>query len=105
MKIHTHEMLDSIEQQIAQLPHPAEGELVVSDIGVMESACAPYVGQVCAEWLHGHWLYQPYSRISEYASSVPQAERWLADILYEESSVYCEVCGVNWDAEDPCPFH
>lgn len=106
MKIHTHEMLDSIERQIAQIPHPAqEGQLVISDIGVMESACAPYVGEVCAEYLHGQWLYQPYSRISEYASSVAQAERWLEEIIDEESSVYCEVCGFNWDADNTCPFH
>ena len=111
MKIHTHEMLDSIERRIAQLPHPAEGELVVSDLGVMESACAPYVGQVCAEYLHGSWVYQPYSRITEYASSVAQAERMLAELTdddddgYEEYSVYCEVCGLNWDIDDPCPFH
>ena len=86
MKIHTHSMLDSIERQIAQLPHPAEGELVVSDIGVMESACAPYVGQVCAEWLHGQWLYQPYSRITEYASNLGQAQRWLNELMLEDDA-------------------
>ena len=84
MKIHTHEMLDSIGQQIAQLPDPQQNDLVVSDIGVMQSACAPYVGQVCAEWLDGRWLYQPYSRITEYASSLAEAERWLDDMMLED---------------------
>ena len=85
MKIHTHEMLDSIEQQIAQLPHPAEGELVISDIGVIESAIGIYVGQVCAEWRDGRWLYNgPWSKITEYASSHAQAERWLDDMMLED---------------------
>ena len=106
MKIHTHEMLDYIEQQIAQIPHPAqEGQLVISDIGVMESACAPYVGEVCAEYSHGQWLYQPYSRISEYASSVAQAERWLEEIIDEEHRIYCDVCGHDYPVDDPCQFH
>ena len=27
------------------------------------------------------------------------------DNLYDETEVFCDVCGVNYDTEDPCPFH
>lgn len=110
MKIHTHEMLDSIERQIAQIPHPAEeGQLVISDYGVIESACAPYIGQVCAEYSHGSWLYMPYSRVTEYASSVAQAERWLAELNEDDDDeideYYCDVCGRDFPTDDPCLYH
>ena len=27
------------------------------------------------------------------------------DNLYDETEIFCDVCGVNYDTEDPCPFH
>ena len=35
---------------------------------------------------------------AEYKAEAERAE-------LEEIEEYCEVCGIHYDAEDPCPFH
>ena len=56
-------------------------------------------------------LTQTYSVTRHKPSSLIQAlwpdvkEVLMTDGDYDETEEYCEVCGVHYDAEDPCPFH
>jgi len=73
---------------------------------VMASAAGWYVGRVCIFPEDGLFL-QPYSRESGYMSEQDALKYYLqqeqeAD-LYQE--VYCDVCGMTYDADEPCPYH
>lgn len=86
MKIHSEEMIPNLETMMQNHPNPKEGDMLVSDNGVMET-CAPYVGQICAEFCTGDWLIQPYSRNSEYLSSIKEAFDYL-DYISEEKALW-----------------
>lgn len=66
-----------LDNMIAMIPNPKQGDLVVSKPCLMET-CAWYVGQVCAEYDEDYgWMYMPYDRLTEYAQSKEQAQIWL----------------------------
>ena len=79
MQIHSKEIISSLEAKIRQITQiPKEEDLLISAMGVME-ICAPYVGQMCAEYLNGEWLWQPYGRLSDYMGSVEEAQTQLEE--------------------------
>ena len=73
MQIHSKEIIRSLEWAINTHKNPKEGDLVISHYGIMET-CAPYIGRMCAEFLDGEWLWQPYSRDTEYLADLKEAE-------------------------------
>ena len=80
MQTHSKEIILSLEAKITNHADPKEGDLLISAMGVMET-CAPYVGQMCAEFLDGEWVWQPYSRLSNYMGSVEEAQAQLEEWL------------------------
>ena len=78
MQIHSKEIISSLEAKIANHADPKEEDLLISEMGVMET-CAPYVGQMCAEYLNGEWLWQPYGRLSDYMGSIEEAQAQLEE--------------------------
>ena len=78
MRIHSKNIIESLEARIANHANPKQEDLLVSEMGVMET-CAPYVGQMCAEYLNGEWLWQPYGRLSEYMGSIEEAQAQLEE--------------------------
>lgn len=78
MQIHSKNITESLKAKIANHADPKEEDLLISEMGVMET-CAPYVGQMCAEYLNGEWLWQPYGRLSDYTGSVEEAQAQLEE--------------------------
>ena len=78
MRIHSKNIIESLEARIANHADPKEEDLLVSEMGVMET-WAPYVGQMCAEYLNGEWLWQPYGRLSDYMGSIEEAQAQLEE--------------------------
>jgi hypothetical protein len=78
MKIHSKNIIESLEARISNHANPKQEDLLVSEMGVMET-CAPYVGQMCAEYLNGEWLWQPYGRLSDYMGSIEEAQAQLEE--------------------------
>ena len=78
MRIHSKNIIESLEARIANHANPKQEDLLVSEMGVMET-CAPYVGQMCAEYLNGEWLWQPYGRLSDYMGSIEEAQAQLEE--------------------------
>ena len=100
MKIHHKEITLSLELGILRNPNPYESQIIESFYGVMET-CAPYLGQMCVEYLDGEWVWQPYSRVSKYFGSLEEAYAhyeehyedpyvsgtwWLEDLIKEEKA-------------------
>tara|TARA_R100000479_G_scaffold165704_2_gene105153 strand:- start:6 stop:299 length:294 start_codon:yes stop_codon:yes gene_type:complete len=56
----------------AEIVDPIEGQVVISGLVVCKTA-GYYVGRWCAEWMGSMWLPQPYSRESDYFSTVQEA--------------------------------
>lgn len=73
MQIHSKTIIESLEAKIANHADPKEEDLLISNFGIMET-CAPYIGRMCAEYLNGEWLWQPYSRDSQYCDDMTEAE-------------------------------
>ena len=78
MRIHSKNIIESLEARIANHANPKQEDLLVSEMGVMET-CAPYVGQMCAEYLNGEWLWQPYGRLSDYMDNIEEAQAQLEE--------------------------
>ena len=55
-----------ILEQAAKMENPKEGDLVIGEQEVLETAANFYVGRLCAEYTDGVWLPLPYSRDSPY---------------------------------------
>lgn len=83
MEVATKEIISELESLINHHKDPKEGDLLVSQAGVMKT-CAPYIGRLCAEYLNGDWCWQPYSRDTEYLSSMEEAEALLAEWRKED---------------------
>ena len=75
MKIHSEIIPLSLDLAVLRNPDPYEGQLIQSAIGVMET-CAPYIGQMCIEYLDDQWVWQPYSRLTHYFDSLEQAQHY-----------------------------
>jgi len=65
MKIISKNVLARFDSMVESALSPVEGDLLVSDPMIMET-CAPYIGAMCAEYIDGEWLYQPYDRYTDY---------------------------------------
>ena len=65
MKIMTQNIMNKFVAEIDNIDSPEEGDLHVSPSLIMKN-CDCYVGSMCAEFVDGEWLYQPYDRYTEY---------------------------------------
>lgn len=73
MQIHSKDIMTTLQSHIDRYPDPQEGDLVISPHGILET-CAPYIGRMCAEFLDGEWCVMPYSRDTEYFSSLDEVQ-------------------------------
>ena len=77
MIVHSKAIERALESLIKDYPNPQEGDILISPPGIIET-CAPYIGRLCAEFLDGHWCWQPYSRDTEYFSSLEEINEYFA---------------------------
>ena len=80
MQIITQNVMNKFMAEIDKIDNPKEGDLHVSPSLIMKT-CAYYVGSMCAEFLDGEWLYQPYDRYTEYLTYDQATEYFYADDL------------------------
>ena len=80
MQIITQNVMNKFMAEIDKIDSPKEGDLHVSDSLIMKT-CAYYVGAMCAEFLDGEWLYQPYDRYTEYMTEEQATRFYLSDQL------------------------
>jgi len=88
-------MLTDIDRMLTDIQQ--ELDMVAESFEQLGRVADPMTGRVPAIAAAG--AYRTAARIIQQRRD-PIAEQ-LGDV---ESSVFCEVCGVNWDAENPCPL-